>query len=428
MSTTRKATGTRPSDSLAPVGAPTRPSPNLLATIGQAILTAAEVEEIGHHIGYLHKPQPKSRLRTHLAALLSEERRIGELAKRPIIGVLPFIRQYGEAIFFSRSINLIQGQTGAHKSRLGELLSAVLIAQNTPICETLGFVRSSDLPQGYTLVYVDTERNLNSEFPAAVQRIKEWAGYQWTETVPHFRHISLQGVAREERFEALTEFLEYARKTISTHIVVVIDVLSDCVKDFNDPKDSLLLSDLLNQAINTFDVTFIGIIHENPGTMKARGHLGTEISNKSGTVAQIGYIKQANGDATDVLELRYIKRRHGKRGFVCHARYDEATRQLVRATPDAVKEAHSQRRRVAAPDTLQPSLIKALSNGPLDQGKLVALLCAELQAGERIIRDRLKELTGSTVESENNQTMRLQATKEGRTTRYQLVSETSILR
>jgi hypothetical protein len=357
----------------------------------------------------------------HLNTLLADEKRIGELAKLPITGVLPFIRQYGEPIFFSRSINLIQGQTGSHKSRFGELLSAVLIAAHLPTCDALGFVRAHELPQDYTLVYVDTERNLNSEFPAAVQRIKEWAGYYRTDTVAHFRYISLQGIPRDERFAALTEFLDYARQTITTHIVVVIDVLSDCVRDFNDPKDSLLLADMLNKAINTFDVTFIGIIHENPGTTKARGHLGTEISNKSGTVAQVGYIKQASGEVTDVIEIRYIKRRHGKRGFASHARFDEATKQLVKVTQEAVTEARTQRRRVAAPDTLHQALVKVLGNAAMAQAPLVGLLCAELGAGERLIRGRLKELENQSIHPEGGQPMRLLVTKAGRANSFQLV-------
>ncbi|UOR07413.1 hypothetical protein MUN82_10010 [Hymenobacter aerilatus] len=396
-------------------------TPELLHTIGQAVQHEQEMETHVHRES-APKREKQRPPHSHLATILAGEKRIGELAKQPIIGVLPFIRQYEEPIFFSRSINLLQGQTGAHKSRVGELISAVVIAQDAPICDNLGFVRSRELPQEYTLVYVDTERNLASESPAAVQRIKEWAGYNRVDTVPHFRFISLQGIARAERFDALTEFLEYARGTIQTHIVVVIDVLSDCVNDFNDPKDSLLLSDLLNQAINTFDVTFIGIIHENPGTTKARGHLGTEISNKSSTVVQVGYIKQASGEATEVIELRYIKRRHGKRNLVTHARFDEATKQLVKATPQAVKEARSQRQRVATQDMIQPALLKALANGPLEQGKLVAQLCDELKASGRTMRERLKELDGSTLSNEGGQSIRLRSTKDGRSTRYQLTS------
>jgi len=397
-------------------------TPALLHTPEQAI----RPDEVGPHAEYVGKREPRRKAVSHLAGLLAGEKRIAELSKLPIVGVLPFIRQYEEPIFFSRTLNLIQGQTGAHKSRMGELISAVLIAQGVPQCDTLGFYRSKELPQEYTLVYVDTERNLASEFPAAVQRIKEWAGFARTDSVPHFRYVSLQGIGRAERFEALTEFLEYARRTIETHIVVVIDVLSDCVNDFNDPKDSLLLSDMLNQAINTFDVTFIGIIHENPGTTKARGHLGTEISNKSSTVMQVGYIKQASGDATGVIELRYIKRRHGRRNLVAHARFDEVSMQLVKATPESVKEARAQRQRVATADAIHPALVKALANGPLEQGKLVAILRGELKAGEKVVRTRLKEMDGSTLEGPGNQLMCLSAIKEGRTTKYQLLSAPAV--
>ena len=58
---------------------------------------------------------------------------------------------------------------------------------------------------------------------------------------------------------------------------MVVDVTTDCIRDFNRSDDSLELIDLMNEAINTYDVTFLYLIHENPGASKARGHLGTEL-------------------------------------------------------------------------------------------------------------------------------------------------------
>ena len=51
--------------------------------------------------------------------------------------------------------------------------------------------------------------------------------------------------------------------------------------------------DLPNSTINTYDITFLCIIHENPYQEKARGHLGTELINKSSTALSINIEKDS---------------------------------------------------------------------------------------------------------------------------------------
>lgn len=354
-----------------------------------------------------------------LKILLLAQESIKQRATEASIEEPPFLLQYGQAILFLRTVNIIQGQNGSHKSRIVALMAAVILAGPSAVCETLGFTRR---PGRYGVVYIDTERNLSSEYPAAIQRLKLWAGYQREQIPANLWHTSLIGITnRAERFEALTAYLEHVRtEAQGMHLIVVIDIITDCIEDFNDSRDSLQFVDMLNESINTYDVTFICVIHENPSTNKARGHLGTEIINKGGTALQIGYIKAAGNTATDVLELRYVKRRHGRPGLTYHARYDEATQQFAPATQTQVSEARAARQKVATADQLPAALSAALSQ-PSTQQEVVAALCEKLQAGERTIRTRLKEAVGNTFPNEQGQTVRLETTKQGTKTLYQLV-------
>lgn len=335
---------------------------------------------------------------------------------------VPLIFQDDEAVIYPRTLNLIQGQTGSHKSRVAALFATVMIAAGVPACDAVGLARHGEDGQSYTLCYVDTERNASDDFPFAIQQMRERAGYGRNEHPACFDFITLEPVPRAERLKALGQYLEYVRGKYQNHLVIVLDVLTDCISSFNDEKESLLLVDMLNRFINSRDVTFLCVIHENPGGMKARGHLGTEAQNKASTVLQVAYMKQANGEATDVIEMRYLKRRNGSPGLSFHIAYDEATKGLVRADASAVAQATASRRAKATPTELAPALATELAFGPLASGELEKRLAARLGASSRTIRERIAELAAAAEPIANVAGCEcvLTKTKDGKETRYSL--------
>lgn len=199
-----------------------------------------------------------------------------------------------------------------------------------------GFKASND--RAFTVCYVDTERNLTEQLPAALQSIQIKAGYRIDEHPAGFEYVTLLDIPREQRFEALKEYFDYSRTKSDKHIVVVLDVLTDCCKDFNRTDDAMPLIDHLNRAINNFNVTFICIIHENPGSEKARGHLGTELANKASTIMQVGYEKDASGKDTDLIRVKFIKCRNTKRHEPFHLKYCDTFKGLVLADESEVKK------------------------------------------------------------------------------------------
>lgn len=327
-----------------------------------------------------------------------------------------------EPVIWPRTLNLIQGQTGAHKSRVAELFSAILIAETVPVGDAIGITRNREPGVDYTLCYVDTERSVSEQLPYAIQQMRERAGYPRQVDPPTFDYISLEVVPRAERLPALRQYLAHVRRTYNNHLVIVLDVLTDCISSFNDEKESLLLVDLLNRLINTQDVTFLCVIHENPGGVKARGHLGTEAANKASTVLQVGYLKQGTGEPGNVIELRYLKRRNGRPGLVHHVTFDEASKGLVRADPEAVARAQQSRRSKADAEPLAAAVATELAFGPLASGELENRVATRLNAGQRTIRVRLQELVAAatSVLDVGGRACVLHKAREGKQTLYSL--------
>ncbi|MBD2769673.1 hypothetical protein IC235_17420 [Hymenobacter sp. BT664] len=334
-----------------------------------------------------------------LARLLALSRQVRAATEQPVTFRPALFWQDDEPVIWPRTVNLIQGQTGVHKSRVAELfgsaaLTALASRATSDTLLGLGFRPAEG--EAYRLLYIDTERNTSDQLPYAIQQLKARAGYGFAEHPPMLDYTSLVMEARAERFPRLAEFLAHQRRGFDGHLLVILDVLSDCVADYNDVGASLGLIDLLNVAVNEQDATFIAVIHENPGsTSKARGHLGTEASNKASTVLQVGFVKEG-GRLTPLIQLLYLKRRYAAPGLTFFATFDEFTRGLVRADVDAtdVQQVCSRPgpQRKASAATVLSLLPTMLADGPLPAGELVAGLAEELSVSPRTVKTYLSEL------------------------------------
>ena len=297
----------------------------------------------------------------NLSLLIQTQNDLRKRKSEKIARTEPILTQNEQNIIFPRTINIIQGKAGVHKSRLAETLSSVFIKHQDYKENHLGFKTSCiDKP---TVCYVDTERNLTEQFPYAIQQILLKGGYSKCDDPKELDYISLLEVPRDERFEALTEYLYHVRKKFEGHLIIILDVVTDCIKDFNRSEDSMKLIDLMNVLINKFDVTFIGLIHENPGnTDKARGHLGTELMNKSSTVMQVGFEKGKDNKPTDLILLNYLKTRSTRRYESIYLEYCEESNGLVLADPKHIEDVMLSRQLKASIDD-----VIALLGGHLDE-------------------------------------------------------------
>ncbi len=264
----------------------------------------------------------------HLAKLLEIETQLQTLKSAAVIRSKPLLSQNGNGIIYPRTINTIRGKAGVHKSRIAQAICSALIQKEGCKQVNIGFEKSTEQP--CTVCYIDTERNLKEQFPIAIQQILHHAGYNRSENPVNFNYTSLLQTGRKDRFEALKAYLTEIRKKHEGFIVVVLDVLTDCLTDFNNIEDTLQLLDLMNMLSNDLEVSFIAVIHENPGTGdKARGHLGTEANHKATTEIRIGYEQTQNDASPSILKYSVTKLRVGKIPEPLFLKYCEETHGLI---------------------------------------------------------------------------------------------------
>ncbi|MGB0918574.1 MAG: hypothetical protein ACPGU4_13355 [Flavobacteriales bacterium] len=332
----------------------------------------------------------------NLIRLLAESKELAKRKSGEIQFSPPFLIHGDKAILFPNTINVIQGQAGVHKSRMAEIVCAAVLQTPESDSNLLGFQKNGH--QDFTVAYVDTERNTKDQFPAALQRIQRLAGFGKKDNPPNFEFCSLVPFDRAERFQMLTEFIDHIRRKNSQPILIILDVITDCIGDFNAASDSLSLIDMMNRAIIELNVTFLCIIHENPGSEKARGHIGTELINKSSTVIQVSYASEPTESDPGLIKIAYKKCRSTQKHLPFHTKYCKEERCLVLADNTEVMKATSNRQTKASLYEVRDELATLLSDNELSRENLLSSLTTKFDASERSIEKRLSELITSNVE------------------------------
>lgn len=88
------------------------------------------------------------------------------------------------------------------------------------------------------------------------------------------------------------EMIEYALYNTDNIGFVVIDGIRDLITSINDEEQSSMISSKLLKWSEELNIHICVVLHTNKGDNNARGHLGTELTNKSETVISIGKDEQ----------------------------------------------------------------------------------------------------------------------------------------
>jgi len=129
------------------------------------------------------------------------------------------------------------------------------------------------------VLYFDTEQS-KYHVQAALKRICK----QLNEKIP--TNLTTYGLRKENPAERL-KMVEYAIKNTRGLGFVVIDGIRDLITSINDEAESTTMASKLLQWTEEYNIHILVVLHENPGSEKARGHIGTELTNKAETVIGI---------------------------------------------------------------------------------------------------------------------------------------------
>ncbi len=251
------------------------------------------------------------------------------------------------------------------------------------------------------------------------------AGFFTDKQPDNFDFISMVDIARENRLDVLKLYIERLRTFSDGHIVLVLDVITDLVSNFNDPRESMKLIDYMNSLINTQNVTFLCIIHENPSSGdKARGHLGTEIMNKASLQIQIGFEKTKNNEDTDLIKVKYLKTRVGKRPEPFHLVYSDTKKSLVIADGDYVDQMADKKKHVAYAENVIQRLLEILMK-PMSRAELIDDLTVFFSCSKNTVLERLGQINVNQmpIKDKEGTVYTLEKRKDGREIIYYLTNE-----
>lgn len=129
------------------------------------------------------------------------------------------------------------------------------------------------------VLYFDTEQS-KYHVQMAVKRICR----QIDVDIPNnFNTYGLRKSSPNERLKLVEHAIENTPKLG----FVVIDGIRDLITSINDEAESTNMASKLLEWTERYNIHIVVILHENPGSDKARGHIGTELTNKAETVITV---------------------------------------------------------------------------------------------------------------------------------------------
>jgi hypothetical protein len=112
---------------------------------------------------------------------------------------------------------------------------------------------------------------------------------------------SLRGLTPHERLETI----EYALYNTTNLGLVVIDGIRDLITSINDEDQASMITSKLLKWTEDLNIHIMTVLHQNKGDLNARGHLGTELTNKSETVISIS--KSSDDNAVSIVQPEYCR-------------------------------------------------------------------------------------------------------------------------
>lgn len=349
-----------------------------------------------------------------LEILLSDQAKLQERTKEQIEFVQPIIKYGDYDLFYPRSTNIIQGKMGAHKSRYAGDVAALLLSKELKP-KIVGLTRTA-LYNRPTVEYIDTERNLTDQLPHAMQKIILRAGYTLANPPKNFMYTSMINIPRNDRLQAIKDYIEHIRGNVTNHLVFFIDVFTDIQGDFNSIEQTYTLLDYLNVLINEYEITFFLVIHENPFNDKGRGHAGTEGGNKASSLVSV-----TKEQGTNLIKVDPLKVRNGPNDWDNYLKWSDQEQGLVEASGEEVAISKNNKTGLKVPlsEILQLTAKVLHSTDPMSKSDLIAgirqdLLSIGQDVSAETIKNRFAGINSKTTIQYDRSTYRVVIEKIGR--------------
>jgi len=178
------------------------------------------------------------------------------------------------------NISMIKGEEKARKSFLKSLILGCSFGGRSNVYTNSIDIIGHELQDKY-VIDIDTEQDDFDSWQSAI-RIPNMVG----EIPSNYLPLKLRERSPSERLQYI-EWLFMESEYRNKLGVVSIDGYVDLINDFNSLTESSNLTQKLMKWSSISKSHITGVLHLNPGSDKARGHLGTILQNKCETVVII---------------------------------------------------------------------------------------------------------------------------------------------
>lgn len=180
----------------------------------------------------------------------------------------------GEQIFLSRdNIATIIGKPKSYKTFLTSSFAGAFLSG----C----FMNLSTKKENGKLLFLDTEQG-RARTQKVQQRINLICGLDKETINDNLIMLSVREFDTQKRLETLKEAIAY-----NSPDLVLVDGIRDLLANFNDIDESNYVVNEMMKLSSDFNCGIITVIHQNKGDANARGHLGSELMNKSQSVIEM---------------------------------------------------------------------------------------------------------------------------------------------
>jgi len=175
------------------------------------------------------------------------------------------------------NISLILGMAKARKSYVVSSIAAAFLTGK----EFLNFTGS--LPEGKNkVIYADTEQG-NYHTRKIFERILRMAGLPVDKETERIEFLRLRSFGHTD----IADFLEHTIYNTDNVGVLIIDGVRDMVKDINSSEEGSKIARLLMRWSDERQIHILTVLHQNKGDGNARGHIGSEFSNKAESIIKV---------------------------------------------------------------------------------------------------------------------------------------------
>lgn len=246
---------------------------------------------------------------------------------------VPILKLDGKTISTPGNILALQAGIKSGKTTVvGAFLGAIMNGGRHGCGDTLGF--SGENEAGHAVLHFDTEQSRYDHDRMnriALTRAGLEAPPSW------YRSFCLTDLSQANRDVAIETAIADAVGEFGGIFAIVLDGVADICRDPNNPEEAFALVDKLHAAAIKYDCAIIAVIHENPGSEKTRGHLGSQLARKAETNLRL---QKDPASGVTTIWADYARHCHiSKNEGVCFSWSDSLRMHVSRGSAGEIKAA-----------------------------------------------------------------------------------------